>query len=95
MGGKKHYDGYKAYSYLEPGFDYKEFKLVEHPRIESYIVPLSNSEEERFEELVEASTIIDLHEHPVLWPENMEDVPELVNQDPYGKGWMIRFRPTQ
>ena len=77
MGGKKHYDGYKAYSYLEPGFDYKEFKLVEHPRIESYIVPLSNSEEERFEELVEASTIIDLHEHPVLWPENMEDVPEL------------------
>lgn len=27
--------------------------------------------------------------------ETLEDQPELVNQDPYGKGWMIRFRPTE
>jgi glycine cleavage system H protein len=26
--------------------------------------------------------------------EALEDAPELVNQDPYGKGWMIRFRPS-
>ena len=25
--------------------------------------------------------------------EELEDAPELVNQDPYGKGWMIRFAP--
>ncbi len=24
----------------------------------------------------------------------LEDAPELVNQDPYGKGWFIKFRPT-
>jgi glycine cleavage system H protein len=26
--------------------------------------------------------------------EVLEDTPELVNQDPYGEGWMIHFRPS-
>lgn len=26
--------------------------------------------------------------------EELEDTPELVNQDPYGEGWMIRFTPS-
>jgi glycine cleavage system H protein len=26
--------------------------------------------------------------------EDLEDTPELVNQDPYGGGWMIRFAPS-
>jgi glycine cleavage system H protein len=26
--------------------------------------------------------------------EALEDTPELVNQDPYGEGWMIRFFPS-
>jgi glycine cleavage system H protein len=26
--------------------------------------------------------------------EKLEDTPELVNQDPYGEGWMIRFTPS-
>ncbi|HHS97096.1 MAG TPA: glycine cleavage system protein GcvH [Chloroflexi bacterium] len=26
--------------------------------------------------------------------EALEDAPELVNQDPYGEGWMIRFKPS-
>ncbi len=26
--------------------------------------------------------------------EELEDTPELVNQDPYGKGWMLRFVPS-
>lgn len=77
MGGEKKYNGYKAYRYLKPGFDYKEFKLANHPRVEPYYLPLSKIEEERYQELVEKTTIVDLHEHPVLWPENMEDVPEL------------------
>jgi membrane dipeptidase len=77
MGGKKKYDDYKAFDYLEAGFDYKVFDLVKHPRIEPYYVPLDKTEEERFQGLVERSTLIDLHEHPVLWPEDMRDVPEL------------------
>ena len=26
--------------------------------------------------------------------EELEDAPELVNEDPYGQGWFIKFRPT-
>lgn len=26
--------------------------------------------------------------------EELEDAPELVNKDPYGRGWLIRFRPS-
>jgi membrane dipeptidase len=77
LGGEKKYNGYKAYDFLEPGFDYREFKLVRHPRVEPYFVPLSKTEEERFNELVEKSTVIDLHEHPVLYPEDMSELPEL------------------
>ena len=27
--------------------------------------------------------------------EALEDEPEIVNRDPYGEGWMIRFRPSE
>ena len=77
MGGKKVYDSYKAFSYLEPGFDYKEFRLTPHPRVEPYYVPLSGGEEERFQGLMEETVLVDLHEHPVLWPEDMTEVPEM------------------
>ena len=79
LGGAKKYDGYKAYSFLEPGFDYREFKLVKHPRVEPYYVPLSKSEEERYQGLLEKATVIDLHEHPVLYPEDMRQLPEMNN----------------
>ena len=26
--------------------------------------------------------------------EELEDAPELVNEDPYGKGWMVKFSPS-
>jgi len=77
MGGRKFYQGYKAFSYLEPGFDYKEFRLAAHPRVEPYYVPLSKGEEERFHALMKKSVLVDLHEHPILWPEDMTEVPEM------------------
>ena len=27
--------------------------------------------------------------------EALEDAPELINQDPYGRGWLVEVRPTQ
>lgn len=72
MGRNKKYDGYKAFQYLQPGFDHKVFKLCkEFNRVPAYFVPLSKNEEDRFEEFVTKNTLIDLHEHPVLWPEDM------------------------
>jgi membrane dipeptidase len=78
MGKKKVYDGYKAHGYLEAGFDYKEYKLCkEFDRVPPYFIPLSKGEEERFEEFIEKNVIVDLHEHPVLWPEDMSQAMEL------------------
>jgi membrane dipeptidase len=78
MGGAKVWDNYKAYSYLEPRFDYRVFRMSKGVgRVPEYKVPLSKVEEERFEGLIERSTIIDLHEHPVLYPEDMTELPEV------------------
>jgi membrane dipeptidase len=78
MGSNKKYDGYKAYQFLEAGFDYKEFQLCkEFERVPPYYVPLSKNEEDRFGEFVEKNVLVDLHEHPVLWPEDMSQAMEL------------------
>jgi membrane dipeptidase len=77
MGRNKKYDGYKAYPYLKPGFDYKEYKLRKAIRDDwAYYIPLSKAEEERFESFVEKNILIDLHEHPTLWPEDMSQAME-------------------
>ena len=74
MGRNKKYSGYKAYQYLEPGLDYRAFKLREAiVKDWSYVVPLSETEEERAEEIMEKNILIDLHEHPVLFPEDMAE----------------------
>lgn len=78
MGKKKVYDGYSAFDYLEAGFDYKEFKLTKATdRVPPYIAPLSKTEEDRYEEFIEKNIIIDLHEHPVLWADDMAEAFEL------------------
>lgn len=72
MGRSKKYKGYKAYQYLRPGFDYVEFKLCkELNRLPPFLVPLSKTEEERFDQFVEKNILISLHEHPTLWPEDI------------------------
>ena len=69
MGRNKKYDGYKAYQYLEPGRDYREFKLRKAVIDEWWEpVPLSKAEEERFEEVMGKSVVMDLHAHPDISP---------------------------
>lgn len=77
LGRNKQYDGYKPYQYLEPGRDYKEFKL------RKAIIPdwwepvsLSKSEEERFTELMTKSVVMDLHAHPDISTENPYEIRE-------------------
>jgi len=78
MGRNKSYEGYRAYQYLEPGRDYVDFRLTRGVgRVPPYYVPLSRPEEERFEGFVEKNIIVDLHEHPVLFPEDMAESMEL------------------
>lgn len=70
MGKNKKYNGYKAYQYLTPGIDYREFKFREDIKKEwAYKVPVTNSEEDRVNEILEKNIVIDLHEHPTLYTE--------------------------
>ncbi len=73
MGRHKQYRGYTAYQYLTPGIDYEviRYRAAINPDW-AYIVPLTQSEEEVFEQIVEKHIIVDLHEHPTLQPEDME-----------------------
>ena len=72
MGRNKKYSGYKAYQYLEPGKDYVQIKFRDEIVKEwSYTLPLSKTEEERFEDIMEKSVIVDLHEHPVAYPQDI------------------------
>ena len=78
MGGSKRYSGYRAYKYLEPGVDYRLFKLRNWFKEEwAYTVPLSKTEEERAEAAIEKNIVIDLHEHPCLYPEDIREASEL------------------
>jgi membrane dipeptidase len=75
MGRNKKYEGYKAFQYLEPGIDYKEFKLRNAIITEWWEpVPLSKTETERFDELIEKSIVIDLHAHADIGPEDTQDI---------------------
>lgn len=81
MGGNKKYSGYKSWSYLEPKVDYFAFKLAkEIGRVEPYVVPVSKTEEERVKELLEKSIIIDCHDHPVVFPEDLAHIFEYNRQ---------------
>jgi membrane dipeptidase len=72
LGKNKKYSGYEAYQYLEPHIDYEVIEYRE-PIVDEWAweVPLSKSDEERFDELLEKNIVIDLHEHPVLYPKDL------------------------
>lgn len=50
---KKTYDGYTSFQYLEPGVDYKPFKLAQEvARVEPYVYPVSAEQERRVQRLM-------------------------------------------
>src|SRR6266536_4071744 len=66
------YTGYKSFGYLEPGRDYKEFKLSpETGRVPPYRLGLSAAQQERASRLLVGSIAISLHDHPTVCPEDM------------------------
>jgi membrane dipeptidase len=81
MGINKAYLGYKAFQYLEKGKDYVAFKLADElARVEPYQVPLPPHEESRARKLAEECTVISLHDHPVAWTDDMQEVFEYNKQ---------------
>ena len=75
VGTNKKYSGYRPYQYLEKGKDYKQFRLAkEIQRVPPYTIPLTPSEEERTAQIAEKYVVVSLHDHPVVWTDNMREV---------------------
>ena len=73
MGKNKIYKDYHAFQYLEPDVDYKNFKLAKtYDRVPEHWVPLSKTEEERVDTLLERCIVISMHEHIGIVPEDIE-----------------------
>ncbi|MDI3546882.1 MAG: rane dipeptidase [Halanaerobiales bacterium] len=74
MGLKKNYKGYKSFKYLEEGRDYKYFKLADEVnRVDEYLIPLSEEEEKRVEDIVKNNIMISLHDHLEIFPDDINE----------------------
>jgi membrane dipeptidase len=83
VGKRTKYEGYKSFDYLEPGTDYREFKLAkELDRVPSRKVEVSDAQEERVWRLLDENLTVSLHDHCSVAP---EDVDELGDQRRQGR----------
>jgi len=72
---QKNYDGYRSFQYLEPGVDYKAFKLAkEVGRVPEFKYPISEKEEQRVRKIFAENVTISLHDHMFVTPENLEEI---------------------
>lgn len=76
------YSGYTAYDYLEAGKDYREFRYAKQiGRVPAYEgLDLSNVQKERVERLLREETVISLHEHVQVFPDDMGELRDHIRQ---------------
>jgi membrane dipeptidase len=88
MGLHKQYDGYRSFQYLEPGKDFRPFRLArEINRVEPYTVPVSRREEEEVQRILEKHIVISLHDHTHVHPENIEETFDYIRQNRIATGY--------
>lgn len=72
---RKHYDGYEAFQYLEPGVDYRPIKLAtDLDRVEPYIVPVTEEQEAEVQQILDEEIIVSAHEHASKIPEDVNEI---------------------
>ena len=77
MGTDKRHSGYRSFSYLEPGVDYRAFRLAdEKERVPAHPVPLGDSEEARVRALAEQCLFVSMHEHLGVFPADVDETPD-------------------
>ncbi|MBW3535495.1 MAG: dipeptidase [Gemmatimonadetes bacterium] len=77
MSLEKRWSGYRSFSYLEPGADYRHFDLCDEvERVPGHPVPLTDAEEARVRELAGRCLFVSMHEHLGAFPEAIEETPE-------------------
>ncbi|HET9986696.1 MAG TPA: membrane dipeptidase [Longimicrobiales bacterium] len=81
MARGKRYEGYRSFSYLEAGADYRAFELADTAsRVAPYLLPLSAEEERRVEELADRCVMVSLHEHAGVFPADIRETPAYVRE---------------
>ncbi|MCP4537288.1 MAG: diguanylate cyclase [Chloroflexi bacterium] len=82
---KKTFNGYRSFQYLEPGADYKPFKLAkEIDRVEPYAYPVSEEQEQKVQQLLEEHVIVSLHDHTAVFPNDMSQIFDYAR---HGRQW--------
>ena len=76
------YTGYTAYVYLEAGKDYRHFDYAKQiGRVPEYTgLDLSDAEKERTTKLLREETVISLHDHVQVFPEDMTQLRDHIRQ---------------
>jgi len=75
------FKGYKSFEYLEPGTDYREFKLAkELDRVPSRKVEVSDAQEERVWRVLDENLAVSLHDHCFIVPEDFGDLADYRRQ---------------
>ncbi|WP_029138376.1 dipeptidase [Nakamurella lactea] len=76
------YTGYTAYEFLEPGTDIKEFRYARQiGRVPPYAgLELSTEQQQRTTRLLTEETVISLHEHVQVFPEDMGQLRDHIRQ---------------
>jgi membrane dipeptidase len=71
---KNRYDGYRSFSALTPGQDYREFALApELGRVDSQGPQLSDQRGERVQRLLADNVVISLHDHTSVFPDDITE----------------------
>jgi membrane dipeptidase len=81
MEPKKSWDGYRSFSFLVPGEDYREFELSPQiGRIPPSVYPLKPEDEARADRLLRGCVCISLHDHAGIMPANLAENEEYIRQ---------------
>ena len=74
-GKKTRYSGYRSFSYLEAGKDYRDFPLAQEiNRVASTTVEVTPDQEKRVHDIFEKTVVIALHEHPFVVPADLNEI---------------------
>ena len=72
-------DEYQSFQYLKEGPDYQHYDLArELDRVPPTEVPLTDSEEERVDQLTREFVLVSMHDHPNRFPEDISETPSYV-----------------
>ncbi len=81
----KTYTSFKSFSYLEPGVDYRAFRLAaDVGRVPAYEFPLSADQQQRVDQILERYPVISLHDHTSIATEDAREIFEYRRQ---GRDW--------